>query len=90
MSRRCPTCGNTGHPARRCPRKGELAKKRAAIAMTGDPEEGEPHVPSKRAKRGAGAGAAAALIDPIQEAIARAARDDAARSKSDSGWVITC
>ena len=31
----CPTCGNGEHPAESCPRKGELTKKRAAIAMTG-------------------------------------------------------
>ena len=49
---RCPTCGNTGHPARRCPRKGELTKKRAAIAMSGG------DAPMNSEGTGAGAGPA--------------------------------
>ena len=75
---RCPTCGNTGHPATSCPRKGELTKKRAAIAMSGGGGGGrDPHVPpppSKRAK--AGAGARRMTRAALERAIAEADEPD--------------
>ena len=83
---RCPTCGNTGHPESSCPRKNELTKKRAAIAMTGgggggrDPHVAPPPPPSKRAKAGAGAGAGARRM--TRGALARAIAEVTARCPS--------